>query len=172
MKTDADIRRDVQSELQWDPGVDDRRIAVAVDNGVVTFTGEVSSYCARMAVETVGRRIVGVRAIANDVDVKFPCAGVRSDCEIAEGAALALASHFATRTAAITPIAREGHVTLTGKVHWPFQKSAADNAVRHVVGIMGVTNQIEVEHRLKTFLTNSAIAKVALHRSTKVRPMK
>jgi osmotically-inducible protein OsmY len=165
MKTDADIRRDVQGELQWDPGVDDRRIAVFVDNGVVTFTGEVSSYCARMAVENVGRRIVGVRAIANDVDVKLPCSGVRTDCEIAEGAAAALGAHMATRTAAITPIAREGHVTLTGKVHWPFQKAAAEKALRHVIGVLGVTNQIEVEHRLKAFLAKRAITKSVLQRN-------
>jgi osmotically-inducible protein OsmY len=164
MKTDADIRRDVQGELQWDPGIDDRRIAVFVDNGVVTFTGEVSSYCARMAVENVGRRIVGVRAIANDVDVKLPCAGVRTDCEIAEGAASALGAHMATRMATITPIAREGHVTLTGTVRWPFQKSAAEKALRHVIGVLGITNEIEVDRPLQAFFVKHAIRKSA-HRN-------
>src|SRR5580704_11341025 len=75
MRTDAEIRRDVESELQWDPSVDDKKIGVIVNNGVVTLTGEVSHFAGKWAAEDIAKRVSGVRAIANDLQVKIPLSG-------------------------------------------------------------------------------------------------
>jgi hypothetical protein len=90
MRTDADIRRDVESELQWDPSIDDKRVGVAVNNGVVTLTGDVAHYSGRWAAEDIAKRVLGVRAIANDIQIQIPASGVRTDTQIAEAAANAL----------------------------------------------------------------------------------
>jgi len=79
MKTDAEIRRDVGSELQWDPSVDDKKIGVIVNDGVVTLTGEVSHFAGKWAAEDITKRVSGVRAIANEIHVRIPLAGARSD---------------------------------------------------------------------------------------------
>ena len=83
MRSDLDIRRDVESELQWDPSVDNKRIGVIVDDGVVTLTGEVSHFAGKWAAEDITKRVSGVRAIANEIQVKIPLSGVRSDTDIA-----------------------------------------------------------------------------------------
>jgi osmotically-inducible protein OsmY len=85
MKTDADIRRDVESELQWDPSVDAKKIGVIVNNGVVTLTGEVGHFGGKWATEDIAKRVSGVQAIANDIQVKTPLSGVRTDTDIAGG---------------------------------------------------------------------------------------
>jgi osmotically-inducible protein OsmY len=90
MKTDADIRRDVESELRWDPSIDDTRVGVAVSNGLVTLTGDVPNYSDRWAADDIAKRVSGVRAIANDIQVKIPVSGARTDTDIAEAAANAL----------------------------------------------------------------------------------
>src|ERR1035441_9395829 len=94
MKTDAEIRRDVESELQWDPSIDDGEIGVIVNGGVVTLTGDVGHYQGKCAAEDITKRVSGVRAIANDIQVKIPMSGIRTDTEIAEAAANALRWNF------------------------------------------------------------------------------
>jgi len=131
MKADADIRRDVETELRWDPSIDDRSIGVIVHDGVVTLTGEVSHYSARWVAEDVAKRVSGVRAIANEIQVKLPLSGVRNDTEIAEAAANALRWHVATTSMQIKPVVKDGWVTLSGEVQWGFQKTAAEHAVRN-----------------------------------------
>src|SRR5271169_1194212 len=93
MKTDAEIRRDVETELQWDPSVDGKKIGVIVSDGVVTLTGEVGHFTDKWAAEDVVKRISRVRAIANEIQVKIPLAGVRNDTDIAAAAANALRWH-------------------------------------------------------------------------------
>lgn len=144
MKTDAEIRRDVESELQWDPSVDDRKIGVIVHDGIVTLTGEVCHFYGKWAAEDITQRVSGVRAIANEIQVRIPAAGARSDVDIAEAAANALRWHVVTRGARIKPLVADGWITLSGKVEWGFQRSAAENAMRHLLGVRGITNDITV----------------------------
>ncbi len=144
MKTDAEIRLDVERELQWDPSIDDRRIGVAVSNGVVTLTGYVAHYSARLAAEDIVKRISGVRAIANDIEVKIPASGVRTDTDIAEAAANALKWNVSLSSAEIKPVVKDGWVMLSGQVSWGYQRTAAENAVRNLIGVRGVGNQITV----------------------------
>lgn len=149
MKTDRDIRQDVQTEMQWDPSLDDRGIGVVVSDGVVTFTGEVSRYSDRRNAEDIAKRVGGVRAIANDIKVKIPLAGARSDTDVAAAAANALRWHVVTGVAQIKPVVREGWVTLSGQVNWGFEKLTAENAVRNLLGVKGVTNDITIESKTK-----------------------
>jgi osmotically-inducible protein OsmY len=149
MKTDTEIRRDVETELQWDPSVDGTKIGVIVSAAVVTLTGEVSHFADKWAAEDIAKRISGVRAIANEIQVKIPLAGVRSDTDIAEAAANALRWHVATAGYEIKPVVTNGWITLTGKVQWGFQKTAAGTAVGHLLGVKGVTNSIMVTTTVK-----------------------
>ena len=144
MKTDADIRHDVELELQWDPSIDSTRIGVIVHNGVATLTGEVSHYSARLAAEYIAKRVRGVRAIANDLKISMPMAGIRTDTDIAEAAANALHWNVTMSGAQIKPAVEDGWITLTGTVGFGFQKTAVENAVRHLIGVKGVINDITV----------------------------
>ncbi|MDE2306019.1 MAG: BON domain-containing protein [Gammaproteobacteria bacterium] len=149
MKSDHDIRRDVQSELQWDPSVDERGIGVIVKDGVVTLVGEVPQFSDRWNAEDVVKRIGGVRAIANELQVRIPIAGMRRDPEIAESAANALRWHVATVAAAVKPVVNDGWITLTGEVDWGFQKTAAEDAMRNLPGVKGVSNDIKVRTAIR-----------------------
>lgn len=149
MRIDTDIRRDVESELQWDPSVDDKKIGVIVNEGVVTLTGEVGHLAGKWAAEDIAKRVNGVRAIANDIQVKIPLSGARSDTDIALAAANALRWHVATGNEAIKPVVVDGWLTLSGKVQWGFQKNAAENAMRNLIGVKGVINDIVVTSTIK-----------------------
>jgi osmotically-inducible protein OsmY len=149
MKTDAAIRCDVESELQWDPSIDDRKIGVIVNGGVVTLTGEVSHYAGKWAAEDITRRVSGVRAIANDIQVKIPVSGMRTDTEIAEAAANALRWNFSLADTQVKPVVMGGWVTLSGKVTFGYQRNSAANAVRNLIGVKGVTNDIVVASTIK-----------------------
>jgi len=145
MRTDAEIRRDVESELQWNPSIDDKRIGVAVSNGVVTLTGDVPYYSGRWEAEDVVKRVNGVRAIANDIQIKIPVSGARTDTEIAEAAANALRWNVSLSAAEIKPVVKDGWVSLGGQVTWGYQKMAAEAAVRNLLGVKGVSNEISVK---------------------------
>lgn len=149
MKTDAEIRLDVERELQWDPSIDDRRMGVAVRNGVVTLTGDVAHYSARLAAEDIVKRIRGVRAIANDIQVKLADAGMRTDTDIAEAAANALKWDVLLIGVQIKPVVKDGWVMLSGQVSRGYQRTAAENAVRNLIGVRGVGNQITVMSNIK-----------------------
>ena len=149
MKTDTEIHRDVETELQWDPRVDNKKIGVIVSDGVVTLTGEVSHFAEKWAAEDVAKRISHVRAIANEIQVNIPLAGVRNDTDIAEAAANALRWHVATAGYEIKPVVTNGWVSLTGKVQWGFQRNVAETAVGHLLGVKGVTNRIMVNTTVK-----------------------
>jgi len=142
---DAKIRHDLESELQWDPRIDDRKIGVVVHHGIVTLTGEISSYSGRCAVEDIARRIEGVQAIANEVVVNLPGWGVRSDVDIAEEASNVLHRNVATRWSNIQPIVSGGAVTLLGQVAWKFQKEAAGRLMAELAGVRQIANLIGVK---------------------------
>jgi osmotically-inducible protein OsmY len=146
---DAEIRRDIESELQWDPRIDDRKVGIVVHHGVVTLTGEVASYAGRCAVEDIARRIAGVQAIANEVLVNLPRCGVRSDVDIAEAARNVLRRHVMTRCSGIQPSVSHGEVTLHGHVAWKFQKEAAGRLIALLAGVRHVVNLIQIDRLLK-----------------------
>jgi osmotically-inducible protein OsmY len=144
MKTDANIRHNVEQELKWEPSVDDKKIAVIVNDGVVTLTGEVPHYWGRWNVEDAVKRVKGVRAIANELQVSMPETGVRTDTDIAAAAAHALRWHVSVSESPITPIVKDGWITLTGKVDFGYQKTSAEHALRNLMGVKGISNEITV----------------------------
>jgi osmotically-inducible protein OsmY len=141
--TAADVRlRDaVIHELDWDPEVDDSAIGVAVKDGAVTLTGFIDSYAGKLAAERVGKRVRGVRAVANDIVVRLKVDVTDSDLAAAVALALKLRPGVPPNVQATV---HDGHVTLTGHVEWLHQKEVAEVAVRHVGGVRGVLNQIDV----------------------------
>jgi osmotically-inducible protein OsmY len=157
MIADANIRLDVENELRWHPGLDEKGILVKVDDGVVSLAGSVPHFSDRWSAEEVTKRVVGVRAIANDIEVKIPELGERSDAEIAAAAANALKWHFALESSDIKAVVKQGWVTLSGHVPYGHQKSIAEGAVRYLMGVKAVFNDIEVHPPVKATDVKSKI---------------
>jgi osmotically-inducible protein OsmY len=149
MKTDANIRRNVERELQWEPSVDEKRIGVIVNDGVVTLTGEVPHYWGRWNAEDATKRVKGVRAIANELEVSISATGARTDSDIAAAAAHVLRWHTSVSESPITPVVKNGWVTLSGKVTLGYLKASAENAIRHLIGVKGITNDISVASKIE-----------------------
>lgn len=149
MSSDSDIRRDVEKELTWEPTLNEKGIMVKVQNGVVTLGGSAPHYADRWTAEQVAKRVSGVRAIANDIEVVMPKAGERSDPDIAKAAIDALKWHFATEKCRIRPVVVHGWVKLTGEVQFAHQRSIAESAVRYLAGVKSVTNDIVVKPAVK-----------------------
>jgi len=147
MTTDTDIRRDVEAELHWDPDIDATDIAVAVKDGVVTLTGFVRSYGQKYEAEREAKTIKGVRGVANDIEVKLPALNERPDPDIARDAVEALTRELPYSSQHIKVTVRNGWITLEGAVEWRFQSQRAEDALRRVKGLKGVTNIVKVEPR-------------------------
>jgi osmotically-inducible protein OsmY len=143
MKTDSELRRDVERELEWDPSSDARNIAVAVKNGVVTLIGHVPTYSDKWRAENIAKRVAGVTAIANEIEVKLT--DERTDADIAESARMALKLDSRVPAESVKVVVSKGWVTLEGKVPYYYQKSTAESDVRYLAGVKGVTNAIVVE---------------------------
>jgi osmotically-inducible protein OsmY len=144
-RTDAEIQKDVVDELKFDPSLRDDDIAVAVRDGVVTLAGYVKSYLDKWHAERVASRIKGVRAIANDLDVKLPSSAERPDPDLARAIVDAFRWHVSIPADRIRVKVEKGWVTLEGDVDWYFQREAAERAVRAITGVRGVTNLILVK---------------------------
>jgi osmotically-inducible protein OsmY len=149
MKTDFNIRTDVENELRWNPSVDEKDILVKVDNGIVTLQGSVPHFSHRWSAEQIVKRVAGVRAIANDIEVKIPKPGERSDSDIASAAANALKWHFALESSNVTVVVSHGMINLSGQVSYGYQKTVAEGAVRYLMGVKGVLNDILVRPQVK-----------------------
>ena len=147
MKSDSEIERDVREELKWDPDLDAEDIAVSVKNGVVTLAGFTHSYTDRLEAEAAAKRVAGVHAVANDIEVRLPAIDQRPDPDIARDAVAALKSELPISHDKIKIIVKNGWITLEGAAEWQYQKTAAESAVRKVKGVKGVTNSIVLKPR-------------------------
>jgi osmotically-inducible protein OsmY len=142
MKSDSEIERDVREELQWDPDLNAEDIAVSVKDGVVTLAGFARSYTDRLEAEAAAKRVAGVHAVANDIEVRLPEIDQRPDPDIARDAVTALKSQLPISYENIKVIVKDGWITLEGSAEWQYQKTTAENAVRKIKGVKGVTNVI------------------------------
>jgi osmotically-inducible protein OsmY len=145
MRSDSDIKRDVEAELQSDPSIDASDIAVAVKNGVVTLTGFVRSYAEKLEAEAAAKRVASVVGLANDLEVRLAAADQRADPEIARDAVTALKNYLPFSWHQIKVIVDKGWVTLEGQVEWNYQREEAERAVRRVKGVRGVINTIQLK---------------------------
>jgi osmotically-inducible protein OsmY len=161
---DTDIQKDVTQELLWEPSLRDDDIAVGVRDGIVTLGGFVDSYAEKGQAERAVARVKGVKAIANELEVKIPGPFVRTDPEIARSATQALEWNVSVPHEAIRVKGEKGWITLEGQVEWYYQKEAAERAVRHLTGVRGVFNLIAVAARTTPRDVKKRI-KDALHRA-------
>ena len=148
MRSDIDIKRDVEAELRWNPNIDATDIAVAVKDGVVTLSGFVRSYAQKFEAEQTAKRVNGVRAVANDIEVRLPIFNQRPDPEIARDAVEEIQKNLPYASDHIGVVVRDGWVTLEGSVEWNYQRERAAQGVRRVRGVKGVTNLIELQPRV------------------------
>jgi osmotically-inducible protein OsmY len=162
MRTDGDIKRDVEEELKYDPDVDSTDIGVAVKNGVVTLTGFVTSYSQKLQAETDAKRVSGVMAVANDIEVRLPSSDTRPDPEIARDVVAQLKFWLPFSHENIKTVVQNGWVTLEGEVEWNYQRT---RAARGIKGVLGVSNLIglaprasptEVKAKIEDALNRSA----------------
>ena len=147
MRSDMDIQKDIVAELKWDPSLRDDDVAVSVRDGVVTLAGFVDSFSDKWKAERIAGQVKGVKAIANDVEVRLPSSSARTDPEIARAVLENLKWNVNVPDDRIKVKVSNGWVTLEGDVDWYYQKEAAENAVRDTVGVKGVTNMISIRSR-------------------------
>jgi osmotically-inducible protein OsmY len=146
-RTDADIQRGVLEELKWDARVQPNEIGVAVRDGIVTLTGWVDSYTKRWAAEEAALRVRGVKAVANEIEVRLPSSSERTDADIAAAAVRALEWDAFIPADRVKVTVSKGWVTLEGEVDWAFERDDAERVVRRLTGVRGVTNLIRVKSR-------------------------
>lgn len=165
--SDLELKGIVEDELEWDPSVNAAQIGVAVKDGVVTLTGRVESYWEKIAAERAAARVAGVKAVANELEIRLPFSSERTDEDIAHSAVNRLEWSVSVPRDRVKVKVSKGWITLEGNVDWQYQKTAAEEAVRNIVGVKGVLNHIEVKPQVSTAEIKSAI-EAALKRSAEV----
>jgi len=144
MKTDVQLQQDVLAELKWEPSVNAAGIGVEVRDGIVTLAGHVSSYAEKCYAEHAAQRVSGVKALAVEMKVNLFGLGRRSDADIARAAENVLEWTTVLPRDSVRAMVENGWITLSGKVDWHFQRDAATSAVRYLLSVTGVSNQIAV----------------------------
>jgi osmotically-inducible protein OsmY len=164
MSNDSDLQQVVLSELRWDPSVDAEHIGVTAKAGVVTLTGHVESFAEKRAAEAAAGRVRGVRAIAEEIEVRLPFDNRRDDEDLAAAALERLAWDVSLPRNAIKVKVEKGLLTLTGEVTWEYQRHAAEQDVQRLLGVIRVSNQISIKPRVNVGNLSDDIMH-ALHRS-------
>lgn len=150
MKTDMDLKQDILDELDWEPSVNAAHVGVSVKDGIITLTGHVPSFAEKYAAERVAKRVYGVKAVADELDVKLPGSAVRTDEDVAVACVGALQADYAVPDGAIKVLVNNGWVTLEGQIDWRYQKDAAVRAVRNLTGVKGVSDKILIKPRVSS----------------------
>ncbi|GGC63171.1 BON domain-containing protein [Undibacterium terreum] len=145
MKTDMQVQEDVIAELKWEPSVNAALIGVEVKDGIVTLAGHVDSYAEKHETVRAVQRVAGVKAVAVEIDVALPGASVRHDADIARSAENVLQWTTYLPRDCVKVVVENGWITLTGEVGLEYQKRAAGDAVRHLLGVTGAVNDIVVK---------------------------
>lgn len=148
--SDIRLRQDVLDELEFEPSIEAKNIGVAVDTGVVTLSGHVASYAEKLTAVTATKRVKGVRAVADDIEVRYPADKKTSDDQIAKRIVDMLGWDIVVPSGSIQSVVRDGWVTMTGTVEWQYQRKAAEDDVRKLSGVRGVTNKIELKPRVRS----------------------
>jgi osmotically-inducible protein OsmY len=148
MTDDKKLKQDVLSELTWEPSVTQAHIGVTTHDGVVTLTGRVGSFAEKHSAGEAAGRVRGVKAIAQEIEVRLPFDVKRGDEEIAAAAIHRLSWDVAVPRDAVKVKVEKGWITLTGQVDWYYQKEAAARDIRGLFGVTGVSDQIAIKHRI------------------------
>jgi len=164
MSTDAALKDLVLAELAWEPSVTAAHIGVTARDGVVTLSGHVQAFAEKQAAQSAALRVKGVRGVAEEIEVKLPFDVQRSDDDIARAAIERLSWDSTLPKDAVKVVVRDGWVTLTGEVGWRFEHDAAARELRHLWGVVGLSNHITLKSRVNTSGLAEDICN-ALHRS-------
>jgi osmotically-inducible protein OsmY len=165
MKTDLQLQQDVLAELHWEPSVHAENIGVEAKDGVVTLAGHVMTYQEKYHAEKAARRVMGVRALAVEIDVKLASSGIRNDSDIANSAKNALQWMSTPLGNKVNVTVEKGWITLSGQTEWQFQKLAAAVAVRYLMGVNGVSNQIILQPGTKLSAAKADIEAALVRRA-------
>jgi osmotically-inducible protein OsmY len=144
MRTDSEVKRDVEDEIKYDPDVDATDIGVSVKNGVVSLMGFVGSSSHKLQAEADAKRISGVMAVANDIQVRLASVDSRPDPEIARDVVAQLQIELPLSYESIKSVVKNGWVTLEGDLEWNYQRTRAESTALRVKGVLGVTNKIKL----------------------------
>jgi osmotically-inducible protein OsmY len=169
MKSNADLQKDVYEELKWDNRIAEEDIGVSVNNGIVTLSGTIPSYAEKWAVDESTTEVAGVKAVVNNMNIKLPGSQVKDDQDIAEATLSALRWNAWVPSAAIKVMVEKGWVTLSGTVDSNYQKRQAEKVVGYLNGILGISNEINVEPTAKAIDIETQI-KRAFHRHREEDP--
>ncbi len=164
MSHDSQLQQAVLAEFVWEPSVTAAHIGVTANAGVVTLTGHVESFAQKLAAETAARRVKGVKAVVEEIEVRLPFDTQRGDEEIAAAILERLMWNVSVPRDSIKATVEKGWVTLTGQVDWHYEKDAAEQDVRRLHGVTGVTNQATIKPRVSTSNISDDITH-ALHRA-------
>lgn len=161
--SDSTLQQAVMAELRWDSSINAATIGVSAHDGAVTLSGHVASYPERVAADKAARRIRGVVAIANELDVNLPASWRRDDTDIAEGLARALSESPLIDPGSVKATVSHAWVQLEGGVNWAYQRNTAERIARHVAGVVGITNALKLTTRPTAHNVDKEI-RAALHR--------
>lgn len=150
METDDELREQIQDELEWDPRFDGKHIGVIVRDGIVTLTGHVDSWTDKLNIEEAVRRTKGVKAYVEDLVVRLKDKSKRSDEEIAEVALKNLKWNTNIPIGGVIVKVEDGWITLEGEVDWDYQREAAKNAVKNLIGVKGLRNDLKLRQKIRT----------------------
>lgn len=145
MKSNIQLQRDVMDELAWEPSVDAAEIGVSVESGVVTLNGTVKSFPQKWAAERAAQRVGGVKAVSDEITVNLPGGEHRTDTDIARAAVNSLEWNASVPRDHVKILVKNGFITLQGEVEYYYQKNEAERAVRNLMGVKGVYNEITVK---------------------------
>jgi len=149
MKFDDQLQRDVMDELRWEPTIRAAQFGVAVKDGVVTLSGNVDSYAKKWAADRAVKRVSGVKAVVEEIKVTLPDSYRHADKEIAQSATNILAWNLWVPSDRVKVMVQDGRITLSGEVDWYYEKEIAEDAVRYLVGVLGIINSITIKPRVK-----------------------
>lgn len=145
MKNNAELQTDVQNAIKWEPLLNAAEIGVTAKDGVVSLTGVVDSYAKKMEAENAAKKVIGVKALVEKIEVKFPNSWTKTNAEIANEVLTGLKNDWSVPNDKVTVKVEDGWVTLEGELPWNYQKEAAKNAVNYLAGVKGVTNNIKIK---------------------------
>jgi osmotically-inducible protein OsmY len=145
MKTNAELQSDVQNAIKWEPLLHAAEIGVTAKDGIVSLTGVVDSYLKKMEAENAAKKVIGVKALVEDIEVKFPDSWVKSNSDVAKNVLAAFKANGSVPDDKISIKVEDGWVTLEGELAWNYQKDAAKNAVKYLSGVKGVFNNIKIK---------------------------
>lgn len=170
MSQNDQLQQAVLAELRWEPSVTAAHIGVAANAGVVTLTGHVDNLIEKLAAESAARRVRGVKAVVEEIEVRLPFEGIRTDEDIAAAVLERLAWDVSVPHDAVEVKVGSGWVTLSGEVEWQFQRIAAADDAHKLSGVRGVSNQITIRPTINASILSDDITH-ALHRSWFFDPM-